>query len=153
MNIDFDRLRSDIRNGRLACLGNGAGRRVFDMGGGCVVKIAQNGFGIRQNRNEYRLSRMYSGDLLARVLSVSEGHYMLVMQAARPLRELSPVLNYFNVKTGTGLSRVPELVDLAKKHHLVMREFVVPRNWGLIGDRPVIIDYGFVQQRRRSRFF
>lgn len=149
MHPDFAQIRSGIRSGSFQYLGRGAGRLVYDMGDGYVVKIARNRFGIRQNRNEHRLNARYEGDLLAKVMAVSDGYGMLVMQAAQPLNELQPVLDHFHVKTGNGLSQVPELVNLVKKHHLVMREFVGFRNWGLMGGRPVIIDYGFVKRRRR----
>lgn len=153
MNIDFDRIRSDIHSRKFQFLGSGAGRRVYDMGNGYVVKIAKNGFGIRQNRNEYQLSLTYQGELLAKVISVSEGYRMLIMQAAMALQGMKPVLDYFHVRTSRGLTNVPDLVDFAKKHHLVMREFIVSRNWGLIGNKPIIIDYGFIKRRRRRRFF
>ena len=153
MNIDFEKIRSEIRGERLNYLGSGAGRRVYDTGNGYVVKVAMNQFGLTQNKNEYRLSLMYTGELLAKVLSVSEGHKMLAMQAAKPLHQIKPVLDYFNVETRKGLYYVPELADLVKTHHLVMREFLVSRNWGLINNKPVIIDYGFAKRRRRFRLF
>ncbi len=149
MYPDFAAIRAGIRSGSIQFLGRGAGRLVYDMGDGYVVKIARNRFGLIQNRNEHWLNARYKGDLLARIVAVSNGYGMLVMQAAQPLHDIQPVLDYFHVKTRNDLSEVPELVDLVKKHHLVMREFIGFRNWGLMDGRPVIIDYGFVKRRRR----
>jgi hypothetical protein len=149
MYFNFDKIRSGINSGSFRFLGYGAGRRVYDIGNGYVVKIAKNRFGIYQNKNEYRLALMYKGDLLAKAISVSGGYRMLVMQAAKTLNDIKPVLNYFNVKATEELYYAPELVGLARKHHLVMREFFVSRNWGLINDKPVIIDYGFIKRHRR----
>lgn len=148
MSPDFDVIRSGVRGGRFRYLGYGAGRRVYDMGNGYVVKVARNSFGFRQNRSEYRLSQLHQGDLLAKVVGVSDGYQLLVMQAAMPLRDMQPVLDYFHVVTKGDLATVPELVGLVKKHHTLMKEFLVARNWGLINNRPVIIDYGFVRRRR-----
>ena len=151
MEMDYQRILNDIRRGRLPHVGSGAGRNVYDMGNGYVVKVAKNGFGMEQNRNEHHLSLLYNGNLLARVMSVSDDHRMLVMQAAESIRNMKPVLDYFHVGTRKALYFAPELVDLARTHRLVHREFLWPRNWGLIGKRPVIIDYGFIMRRRRRR--
>ncbi len=145
---DFDTIRSEVRGGRYTKLGYGAGRSVYDMNTGYVVKVAKNRFGLRQNRNESELSLRYHGDLLARVAAVSEGYEMLVMQTATPLHDMGPVLRYFNIKNLRRLTAVPELNALVREHRLVMKEFLGARNWGLINNRPVIIDYGFARRRR-----
>ena len=152
MDQDFNLIRSGVRSGRFPTLGQGAGRRVYDMGDGYVVKVARNSFGLRQNRMEYQLSLQYQGDLLAKVAAVSDRYRLLVMQAAQPLHDLQPVLDYFHLAKRSDLAAVPELVVLSRKHHLAMKEFLVSRNWGLINNRPVIIDYGFVRQHRRGLF-
>lgn len=149
MDIDMSKILSDIADRKLIYLGSGAGRIVYNMGNGSVVKHAKNRFGIYQNRNEYQLNQMYKGDLLAKVLSVSDDYTILVMQAAKTVIDMKPVLDYFHVKTRKGLFYVPELIDLARNHHLVAREFLVSRNWGLISDKPVIIDYGYVRLPHR----
>lgn len=148
MSPDFDLIRSGVRSGSFRYLGYGAGRRVYDMGNGYVVKVARNPFGFRQNRSEYRLSLQHQGDLLAKVAGASVGYQLLVMQAATTMRDLQPVLDYYHVAMKRDLAAVPELVGLVNKHHLLMKEFLAARNWGLINNRPVIIDYGFVRRRR-----
>jgi hypothetical protein len=143
---DADRIYSGIRNGKFKYLGRGAGRHVFDMGDGRVVKVARNEFGYDQNKTEYALSLAYKGDLFAKVISVSEDHRLLIMQAAKWVSNLAPVLKYYNVRSTKELFDVPEVFALIRNHRLVAREFLRPRNWGFIGGRPVIIDYGIIWQ-------
>jgi len=149
MESNMNTVISGIRKGRFRMLGRGAGRRVFDMGNGYVLKVARNKFGIIQNRNEYQVNQLYKGRLLADVIAVSSRYDLLVMQTAKALEDITPVLNHFHVKDIKELAQVPELVEFAEQHNLVLREFVASRNWGLINGKPVIIDYGYVKRRRQ----
>jgi len=144
---DMNKIYADINSGKLKYLGRGAGRRVYDMGNGYVVKLAKNNFGYRQNKFEYGLSQVYKGDLLAKVHSVSEGYRMLVMESAQTINSMTPVLNYFNVRTVNELFKIPPLAALVRTHNLSLREFSRPWNWGLINGKPVIIDYGLTSWR------
>lgn len=141
---DEARIYSGIRSGKFRYLGRGAGRHVFDMGDGRVVKVARNDFGYTQNKTEYELSLAYKGDLFAKVISASEDYRLLIMQAAKWITSLTPVLNYYGVRSTNELFNVPEIFALIRNHKLVAREFLRPRNWGVIGGRPVIIDYGII---------
>ncbi len=118
---DADRIYSGIRNGKFKYLGRGAGRHVFDMGDGRVVKVARNEFGYDQNKTEYALSLAYKGDLFAKVISVSEDHRLLIMQAAKWVSNLAPVLKYYNVRSTKELFDVPEVFALIRNHRLVAR--------------------------------
>ena len=144
---DMNKIYADINSGKLKYLGGGAGRRVYDLGNGYVVKLAKNNFGYRQNKIEHGLSQVYKGDLLAKVHSVSEGYTLLVMQTAQTIDSMTPVLNYFKVRSVNELYSVPQLAALAQTHKLAFREFLRPRNWGLINGIPVIIDYGLIMRR------
>ena len=151
INVDFKEIALNIRRRNYEYIGAGSGRKVFDLGNGYVVKAAKNIRGIAQNQAEYKISLTADdNDLFLKILNVSEGFRLLIMEKAEKVRSISYVWNYFNVKSNKELYKVKELQDISSKYDLVLRDFGSPNNWGRVGDRPVIIDYGFTQQVRKK---
>ena len=133
--IDLPAIINDISNGAYPVLGSGSGRRVYDLRNGTVLKAAKNKKGYAQNQIESIISEMDDSDLFAKVLFISPDNRFLIMEKADPVTDFSYVRNYFHVKNN------PPITDLCR-----------PVNWGILHDRPVIIDYGFTGRIRRKYY-
>lgn len=151
-NAYFRRIASKISKGGYRYIGKGSGRVVFDLGNGKVVKAAKNIKGIAQNYEEFRIAIADDSGLLARVWDVSEDYRYLIMDKADRIRDISLVWDYFHVNNNNELFHVMKLQMVSEKYNLLIPDFGRAVNWGLIGGRPMIIDYGFTRQVRR-RFY
>jgi hypothetical protein len=151
-NAYFRRIASNINKGGYRYIGKGSGRVVFDLGNGKVVKAAKNIKGIAQNIEEFRIAMVDDSGLFARVWDVSEDYRYLIMDKAERIRDISHVWDYFDVNNNDGLFHVMKLQMVSEKYNLLIHDFGRVVNWGLIGGRPMIIDYGFTRQVRR-RFY
>lgn len=152
MRIDFDQIKSNIRDGAYESLGSGSGRRVFDLENGYVVKVAKNRKGIAQNEAEYQISLTSNSVLFAKVLQVSEDYRLLIMQKAEKIIHISEVWDYFNIKNNRELYKVEEIKYISSEYNLLMADLYRPVNWGKINSKIVIIDFGFTR-RVRKRFY
>jgi hypothetical protein len=148
----FSRIASNINRGGYRFIGKGSGRVVFDLGNGKVVKAAKNIKGIAQNMEEYRIALTDDSGLFARIWDVSEDYRFLIMDKAERIRDISHVWDYFGVGSNSGLYQVKKLRDVTEKYNLLINDFGRVVNWGEIGGRPMIIDYGFTRQVRRRYY-
>jgi hypothetical protein len=152
VNTDFDLIVSNLRKRQYKCLGNGSGRRVYDLGNGYVVKVAKNMRGIAQNIVEHDIALSGDTPLFAKILKTSEKFRFLIMEKADRVRHISDVWKYFNVKSNRELYNIKELQDISDKYDLVLRDFGSPINWGQINGKPIIIDYGFTRKVRQRYY-
>lgn len=152
MRIDFDQIKTNIRDGAYESLGSGSGRRVFDLENGYVVKVAKNRKGIAQNEAEYQISSTSNSNLFAKVLEVSEDYRLLIMQKAEKIIYISEVWNYFNVKNNRELYKVDEIKYISSEYNLLMADLYRPVNWGKINSKVVIIDFGFTRRVRKKYY-
>jgi hypothetical protein len=148
----FRKIASNINRGGYRYLGKGSGRAVFDLGNGKVVKAAKNIRGIAQNFEEFRIAMSDDSGLLARIWDVSEDYRFLIMDKAERIRDMSRVWNFFRVGSNSELYQVKGIQDFAETHNLLINDFGRAANWGEIGGRPVIIDYGFTRQVRKRYY-
>jgi hypothetical protein len=136
----------NINRGYYRYIGTGSSRDVFDLQNGYVVKVAKNIAGIAQNQTEYAISNYDDSNLFARVISISNDFYFLVMEKADKIDNISDVFRYFNVSDKRELFHLKELQNIKKKYNLLLGDFDRKSNWGIIKGRPVIIDYGFTRE-------
>ena len=150
--IDFDLIYYNIRNGIYQCIGSGSGRKVYDLGNEYVVKVAKNNKGIAQNKVEHKISLSDHSSIYAKIIKLSEDFRMLIMEKAVHIKDFSEVRKYFNVKNNRELFRLQEIRSAFTNHNILMNDLYRPENWGMINNRPVIIDYGFTQRVRRRYY-
>ncbi len=150
--IDFDLIDSNIRNGVYQCIGSGSGRIVYDLENDYVVKVAKNNKGIAQNKVENHISLSDHSSIYAKVIKVSEDFRMLIMEKAVHIKDFSEVRRYFNVQSNRELFQVQEIRHVLINHSILLNDLYRTANWGMINNRPVIIDYGFTQAVRRKYY-
>lgn len=150
--IDFDIMILNIRKGNYKCIGSGSGRRVFDLGNGYVVKVAKNMKGIAQNKAERHISLSDHSNIFAKTIHVSDDFRFLIMEKADRIRDFSGVRRYYNVKSNRELFQLQEIKSVCINHNLLLNDLYRTANWGMINNRPVIIDYGFTQSVRRNYY-
>lgn len=146
MSNIFNNIMFNINRGYYSYIGTGSSRDVFDLKNGYVIKVAKNIAGIAQNQCEYVISNYDDSNLFARVISISNDFYFLVMEKADKIDNISQVFRYFKVSDKKELFRLEELQNIKKKYNLLLGDFDRKSNWGIIKGRPVIIDYGFTRE-------
>lgn len=146
MSNIFNNIMFNINRGYYRYIGTGSSRDVFDLKNGYVIKVAKNIAGIAQNQTEYAISNYDDSNLFAKVISISNDFYFLVMEKADKIDNISDVFRYFNVSDKRGLFHLKELQNIKKKYNLLLGDFDRKSNWGIIKGRPVIIDYGFTRE-------
>ncbi|MDD3453858.1 MAG: hypothetical protein PHN42_06270 [Bacilli bacterium] len=146
MSNIFNNIMFNINRGYYRYIGTGSSRDVFDLKNGYVIKVAKNIAGIAQNQTEYAISNYDDSNLFAKVISISNDFYFLVMEKADKIDNISDVFRYFNVSDKRELFHLKELQNIKKKYNLLLGDFDRKSNWGIIKGRPVIIDYGFTRE-------
>jgi hypothetical protein len=157
MNVNFSdayfkMISSNIKKGLFRQIGKGSGRAVYDLGNGQVVKVAKNNKGIAQNIEEYRVSRIDRSMLFARIYDISDDYRYLIMDKADSIGDISFVWDYFGVSSNKELFQVCRLRNISERYNLLIGDFGRAVNWGVIGSKPVIIDYGFTRRVRRKYY-
>ena len=145
MSNIFNNIMFNINRGYYRYIGTGSSRDVFDLKNGYVIKVAKNIAGIAQNQTEYAISNYDDSNLFAKVISISNDFYFLVMEKADKIDNISDVFRYFNVSDKRELFHLKELQNIKKKYNLLLGDFDRKSNWGIIKGRLVIIDYGFTK--------
>lgn len=142
----FNEIMLNIKRGYYQYIGSGSGREVFDLGNGYVIKVAKNKAGIAQNKSEYKISSYDDSDLFAKVIQASDDFSLLIMQKANKISNILYVFSYFNVKSKRELMRSKELQNIRRTYNLLLDDLSRKSSWGIINERPVIIDYGFTRE-------
>lgn len=156
MNINFENISKNIRLRAYPKLGSGSGRVVYDLNNGYVVKAAKNGKGIEQNKAEQQISDMGDWKIFAKVVAYSDDYSLLVMEKARRIRSFKEVWSYYRVSNNRQLFSSDEFRPILVKNELLTADLCRLSSWGIINERPVIIDYGFtrkVMKYYRNRIF
>lgn len=150
--INFDEINYNLRKRMYRYIGSGSGRQVFDLNNGYVVKAAKNRKGIAQNQVEYDIASLDQSNLFAKVPNVSEDYSLLIMEKAEKVRNFSYIFKYFNVKNYRELFRLELIKSNLSRYNLVPHDLARSSNWGIVNNRPVIIDYGFTYTVRRKYY-
>ena len=127
MSNIFNNIMFNINRGYYRYIGTGSSRDVFDLKNGYVIKVAKNIAGIAQNQTEYAISNYDDSNLFAKVISISNDFYFLVMEKADKIDNISDVFRYFNVSDKRELFHLKELQNIKKKTPL----FLCPTNYCL----------------------
>lgn len=151
--VDFDIIISNIRQKKYSFIGAGSGRSVFDLEDGYVVKVAKNMRGFAQNKVEVHISSDDRTNLFAKITDVSDDFRLLVMEKAALINHISDVWKHFEVKTKREFWGLESIQYVISEHDLLFVDLCRPVNWGMIGERPVIIDYGFTSAVKRKYYF
>lgn len=152
VTVDFDTVIIKLSERGYQYIGSGSGRQVFDLGNGYVVKVAKNRKGIAQNKAEYQIALVDHSNLFANISQVSENYGLLVMEKAEPINSFSKVLLYYKVKNIREFLLLKELQNIFTHYHLLQGDLCRPVNWGIVNNRPVIIDYGFTISVKRKYY-
>ena len=150
--INLPEIITNLQNGKYPKLGSGSGRRVYDLQNGMALKIAKNVRGYAQNQVEYIISEMDDSELFAKVLFLSKDNLYLIMEKAEPITDFSQVRSYFQASTNRELFQMEDFSYIPRKYNLLISDLCRPVNWGLINNRPVIIDYGFTGRIKRRYY-
>lgn len=150
--VGFDKIDEHLKIGDYPTLGEGSGRKVFDLGNDTVVKVAINVKGYAQNEVECMISGMDESDTFAKVLHATRDGRCLVMKKAGPIHNFAVIRSYYHVENNKDLFRLNNLKYIPRKYNLLVSDLCRPDNWGVIDGRPVIIDYGFTGQIRRKYY-
>lgn len=150
--IDFDIVILNLRERRYRYIGSGSGRQVYDLGNGYVVKVAKNRKGIAQNKAEYEIALADDSNLFASIAQVSENYGLVIMEKAEPIYNFTKVLKYFNVRNTRAFLQLEEIRYIFTEYDLLQADLCRSVNWGIINNRPVIIDYGFTRYVRRKYY-
>ncbi len=150
--IDLSNILNNLYNGTYPALGSGSGRRVYDLGDGTALKAAKNKKGYAQNQVEAIISEMDDSDLFAKTLFISPDNHFLIMEKADPITDFSYVRDYFHVKNNRELFQLSNFSYIPRKYNLLVTDLCRPANWGILRNRPVIIDYGFTGRIRRKYY-
>ena len=152
MIINYDQIKTNLRNGNYKRIGAGSGRIVYDLANGYVLKVVKNKKGIAQNSAEYQIFSTNSSNLFAKIPYVSMNFDFLIMKKADKIENISYVLNYFHVSNTKELFELVEFKNIISKNNLLPADLRRHANWGIINNRPVIIDYGFTKEIRRKYY-
>lgn len=150
--INFDTIILNLRKKNYKCIGCGSGRCVYDLEDGYVVKVAKNKKGIAQNEVEYLIFTTDPINLFANITQVSENFMYLIMEKAEPIYNFPFIWKYYNVTCNRELFSLEELRYIFEKYNLLSIDLCKLANWGLINNRPVIIDYGFTRNVKRRYY-
>ena len=143
---------SNMKRGMYRYIGSGSSRKVFDLRNGYVVKVAKNSAGVAQNKMEYKISSMDNSNLFAKVLQVSKNFHVLIMEKADKIYDFSSVCNYFKVGSILQVLTLKEFQSLYFRYNLLLNDLCRTSSWGIINERPVIIDYGFTTEIREKYY-
>jgi len=149
MLVDFENIGQNISMHKYSLIGSGTGRLVYDLDNGYVAKVAKNKKGIAQNKAEYQISTMDDTDLFAEVLAMSDNCRFLIMVRAERIGSMTVVWKYYNVNNNHELFHLDNFRDFYKKYNLLFGDLCRRSSWGIVNERPVIIDYGFTKEARR----
>jgi len=152
MGFNYSEIKQNIHDGVYTYIGSGSGRQVFDIGNGYVAKAAKNRRGYAQNEVEYQISLIDSSGLFASVVDASPDLSIIIMEKADPINHLSTVLRYYRVKNNRQLYLIPQIRKAMIHHKLEFADMCRVQNWGMIGGRPVIVDYGFTKSVNRKYY-
>ncbi len=142
IRFDTDQIMRNIIKGNYRRIGSGTARRVFDLDNGYVAKVAKNNKGIAQNKAEFEIASGRRCRLFARVALTTKDYSLLIMERAERINSMSDVLQYFNVRDNNQLFQLKEFENIPELD-LCIADLCRPVNWGMIKNRPVIVDYGF----------
>lgn len=151
-DVNLDTITSNIRKGNYKRIGSGSGRRVYDLENGYVIKVAKNRKGIAQNEVEFHIASTDSTNLFAKVTHVSEDYMLLIMEKAERTNNFYDIWSYFRVRSNRELFQIEEFQYIFHQYNLLSVDLRKLANWGMIGNRPVIIDYGFTRSVKRKYY-
>jgi len=124
----------------------GASRWVYAISDDFVIKVATCRDGEKQCRVENHVFN-HAGSYLKRYLCpiVWYDRGMVVMLKATPLVPLEqvvgdPVVDLSRISPGGEAYR--DMRDLSRKFNLLYEDLISVTAWGIINNRPVLIDYG-----------
>lgn len=149
MKIDYDEISESILSKKLQLIGVGSSRSVYDLKNGYVVKMARNKKGLAQNRAEHKIAARNRSFLFADVISVSDDYIYLIMKKADKIGSLDPVRKYYKVKSLKELFKRDDIRKLIRDNDLLLPDLYRKTSWGIINERPVLVDYGFTKEVRK----
>lgn len=149
-NIDlkpFSSLSIEEIADKYPLLGEGQARSVFDLGNGLVLKVADSGMEM-DNEKEYEVWQKANDNLKKYLtpcfLDPEDSHklYMLkteTLQIKKPQFE-SYLIDALNISAYTQLLNA--MWELADTFLLMYHDLLLPQNWGIVNGEYKLIDYG-----------
>lgn len=149
MKIDFEFIQNNIEKRNYQLIGSGSGRLVYDLDNGYVVKMAKNKRGLAQNKAEYQIASESDTGIFAEVTAVSDDFHYLIMEKAERIQSISEVYRFYKVRNHRELFQLECFRNISKKYNLVMADLKRHTSWGMVKNKPVIIDFGFTKEVSR----
>lgn len=148
--------RKDFVNKKFNLLNKGTGRNVYLIGDEYVLKIAKNNKGIAQNKTEIEISKSNKyNDIISNIIEYNDnGYYVIAQKANRITDEIFQELTGLQLQGFLYYLRFNKEWDgrnkpFYNKVNSLVKDFDLDRfdvsdisSWGVIGDKPVIVDYG-----------
>lgn len=152
MQPNYEQIMREIRQGKYSKLGEGSGRKVYDMGNGCVIKYAKNHKGYAQNKQEYDIFHKRQDVILAVVFAMSSDGRILIMEKAQPCHSTSLLYQHYHVNRRKDFLSLPEIKMLMDDYYLLGVDLAKTSSWGEARGRIILIDYGYTSQVRRIHY-
>lgn len=151
-DFNFDLINQNLSEGYYRYIGSGSGRQVYDLDNGYVVKAAKNRKGIAQNKVEYEIASIDQSNLFAKVPYASDDYSLLIMEKADKIQSFSDIFRYYNVRNYRELFQLEQIKGNLSRHNLISKDLTRSSNWGIVNNRPVIVDYGFTYSVKRKYY-
>lgn len=151
-DFNFDLINHNLREGYYRYIGSGSGRQVYDLDNGYVVKAAKNRKGIAQNKVEYEIASIDHSNLFAKVPYASDDYNLLIMEKADKIQSFSDIFKYYKVRNFRELFQLEQIKGNLSRHNLISKDLTRSSNWGIVNNRPVIVDYGFTYSVKRKYY-
>lgn len=155
-------------------IGEGQGRLVYKLGGGKVLKVAKNPGGVGQNQAEAHVCSGSSetADLFPKIFEVGPNNFWLIMEEASAMTPQAfekltklPWETFLSGLKGAFASKARNVSEFDKQNFItasnnpffsrIVRiiqeckyepgDIAKLDSWGIIGNKPVILDSGFTE--------
>lgn len=146
METNFNYIHRNLMDGKYPYIGTGSSRMVYDLDNGYVAKLAKNEKGFAQNMTEYRIYLDARYHLFAPIIDVSYDYKILIMQKGEKMQSYHDLFRYFEVTSFRELLRLDSLQWIVLRYHLIEADLRRMSSWGVLYERPVLIDYGYTNE-------
>lgn len=149
MKDEFSKLCSTDKyliESNLNYIGKGSGRKVYAIDENYVIKIPRNSSGVLQNKvenNIYNTANENLKEYLCPIVFYSND--IIIMKRALPLNSFitNRGLNMLEILNSRKRNEFfKEMKPLLKYYDLLYEDIIAISSWGLLNNKPVLIDYG-----------
>ncbi|GLC32227.1 hypothetical protein [Clostridium omnivorum] len=127
-------------------IGKGSGRKVYAIDENYVIKVPRNTSGVLQNKVENNIFNSANESLKEYLCPIE--YYkndIIIMKRALPLNSIITnrglnMLQILNTRKKSEFFK--EMKPLLKYYDLLYEDIIAISSWGILNNKPVLIDYG-----------